>query len=524
MDLNALHNLKDRLLDTAILGMDTAYGDGRLQRAVETFAAAADDPASRRVLLAARTLLSADETTRPGRALDLLNVIRAAELEHTDTDVSGELVPPAAGEDAYTRVSFSQLQPLLTALDGFGNGRISILEEMWEKHPEYFADARVLPHLVGALGEARDKLEELFGKILLSLGKRAVPYLKDGFMPDGMLEMARRAYWVARLAGAEENDWYLSILPVSQRDVRETVIAALGASQDNAPLLLALYHSELDKKCRDTALRALARMEDDESRAFWTEELERRSDCPPCLEGVDAPLASDMAAQALRDAFSEALARGTDSLSRAELLTLAHALSAAYGKCSEKMREAWLWCGENLPALEALKPDNNASQCELTAAELLEKCLLETVLWNPCEGVRALAQELGERYPARFLSAAVLAELLVHPAEAFDRYGKLIVKNGLFHRENAVEREKRVQIMHALAAVRNTVEDGRHIPFARKDALTGASAAMLYRLPDFDPHWAETLGDPKVNRDGAVYDLKNPWSMTKQLFQMEWIE
>ena len=218
------------------------------------------------------------------------------------------------------------------------------------------------------------------------------------------------------------------------------------------------------------------------------------------------------------------MARGTDSLSRAELLTLAHALSAAYGKCSEKMREAWLWCGENLPALEALKPDNNASQCELTAAELLEKCLLETVLWNPCEGVRALAQELGERYPARFLSAAVLAELLVHPAEAFDRYGKLIVKNGLFHRENAVEREKRVQIMHALAAVRNTVEDGRHIPFARKDALTGASAAMLYRLPDFDPRWAETLGDPKVNRDGAVYDLKNPWSMTKQLFQMEWIE
>ena len=39
MDQNALHNLKDRLLDTAILGMDTAFGDGRLQRAVESFAA-----------------------------------------------------------------------------------------------------------------------------------------------------------------------------------------------------------------------------------------------------------------------------------------------------------------------------------------------------------------------------------------------------------------------------------------------------------------------------------------------------
>lgn len=519
-----MHNLKDRLLDTSILGMDTAFDDGCLQRAVEGFAAVADDPASRRVLLSARTLLSANEATRPGRALDLLNVIHAAEIEYAGADVVGDLVPFAPAEHAYTRAAFSQLQPLLAALDGFGNGRIPVLADAWANHPEYFADARVLPHLVSALGEARDQLEELFGRILLSLGKRAVPYLKDGFRPDGMLEMARRAYWVARLAGAEENDWYLSVLPVSQRDVREMIIAALGASQDNAPLLLALYHSELDKKCRDTALRALARMEDEESRAFWTEELERRSDCPPCLEGVDAPLASDMAAQALRDAFSEALERGNDALSRAELLTLSHAVYAAYGKHSGKMRETWLWCAENLPALEALKPDHNASQCDLTAAELLEKCLLETVLWNPCEGVRALARELGERCPARFLSAAVLSDLLVHPAETFDHYGKLIVRNGLLRRENAADREKRIQIMHALAAVRNTVEDGRHIPFARKDMLTGASTAMLYRLPDFDPRWAETFGDPRVNCDGAVYDLKNPWSLAKQMFQMEWIE
>ena len=35
---------------------------------------------------------------------------------------------------------------------------------------------------------------------------------------------------------------------------------------------------------------------DDESRALWTEELERRPDCPPCLEGVTSPLAADMAA------------------------------------------------------------------------------------------------------------------------------------------------------------------------------------------------------------------------------------
>ena len=92
--------------------------------------------------------------------------------------------------------------------------------------------------------------------ILLSLGRRAVPYLKDGFLPDGMLEMARRAYWAARLAGAEENDWFLSILPVSQRDVREIVIAALGASQENAPLLLALRkNAAMTASWRNAAVR-----------------------------------------------------------------------------------------------------------------------------------------------------------------------------------------------------------------------------------------------------------------------------
>ena len=524
MDLTALHNLKGRLLDTAILGTDAAFGDGRLQRAIEGFAASGDDPATRRVLFSVRALLTADENARPGRALDLLNVIHAAEREHADADVPGELVPLESGEGAYTRVAFGQLQPLLAALDGFGSARIPLLEELWAKHPEYFADARVLPHLVGALGEARDRLEELFGTILLSLGRRAVPYLKDGFLPDGMLEMARRAYWAARLAGAEENDWFLSILPVSQRDVREIVIAALGASQENAPLLLALYHSELDKKCRDAALRALARMEDEESRAFWTEELERRSDCPPCLEGVDAPLAADMAAATLRDAIGEALAREKDELSQAELLTVAHAIYAACGKCSDTMRETWLWCADNLAALEKLVPDRTVSKWELSVAELLEKCLLETVLWNPCEGVRALARELAERCPARFLSAAALVALVTDPVGAFDQYGKYLVKNTFLHKENAAERGNRIQIMHALAAVRNTVEDGRHIPFARKDMLTGAQTSMLYHLPEFDPRWAETLNDPRVNSDGTVYDLQNPWSVNKLAFRMEWIE
>ena len=524
MDRQVLYDLMTALTDTGDLGTNFAPENGRLSHAVRLLSESADDAASQRILAAANALRAADEASRPSHLLSALRLAGAAMYSCADVNVSGPLVPFEPCDGAYVRVPFSQLQPLLAALDGSGSGRITIVEEAWANHPEYFGDPRVLPHLIGALGDARDEFEDLLGAILLKLGKRAVPYLKDGFSPDGRREMARRAYWVARLDGAEENEWFLSILPRCQKEVRETVIAALGVSQDNAALLLELYRGESDKKCRDAALRALARMEDGDSRAFWAEELERRSDCPPCLEGVDSALAADMAAQALYDAFTEALERGKETLSRSELLTLAHAAYAAYGKYSGALREAWLWCAEHLEALEQLKPDPNVSHWDLTAAELLEKCLLETVLWNPCENVRALAQELSERRPARFLSAAVLIELLMRPAEAFDRYGRYIVKNGLLRRESAAERANRIQIMHALAAVRYDKEHGRHIPFARKDALTGAPCGALYRLSDFDSRWAETLGDPKVKRDGAVYDLKSPWSTAKLMFLMEWIE
>ena len=516
MDLQVIHNLKACLVDAATRGAGTLAEDAGFKSAVDALSAAADDAASRRILLAVRTLRASDGRQRPGRLLDILALADALLCERAETDVSGELAP-LSSEDGYVDALFSTFQPLLAALESSGSGRVTVIEDAWAAHPEYFTDPRVLPVLVGALDDAHGESSELFERILAALGDRAVPLLKEG---GG----AARIYAVARLAGAAENDWYLRLLPRSTREAREAVIAALGLSSDNALLLAKLYQSETDKKCRDAALRGLARMDDDFSRALWAEELERRPDCPPCLEGVDSPLAADMAALALRDAVEEALSRGRETLSRAELLTLAHALFAAYGKYSDAMRETWLWCGERLDTLEKLRPDSNVPQWDLGAADMLEKCLLETVLWNPCEGVRTLAQELSERWPARFLSAAVLIELILHPADAFDRYGKLIVKNSLLHRETAAERTNRIRVMQALGAVRLDRDNGRHIPFERKNPLTGAPEAKLYRLAQFDPRWAQTLGDPKVNRDAAVYDLTNPWSMVKLSFRMEWIE
>lgn len=527
MELRSLFELKECLLDAAIDGaaeLEEAYG---FKRAVELFAKdALQSSLMQRVYIKARDLLAAPVPARGALMLELLGLIATAERAYAASDVPGELTGAQGGEGVCFPEKYSRLQPVIAALNSSGSGRISILEETWASHPEYFSDYRVLPHLAHALGDTHEELEELLAVILKKLGKRAVPFLQEGLVPDGTdgrREMERRVYWVARLAGAEANDWFLRVLPDSRREVREAVIASLGVAQENAALLRELYGSETGK-ARDAALRALARMEDEESRALWAEELTVRPDCPPCLEGVDSVLAADMAAQELRDTYTEALSRGREELTQAELLTLAHAVYAAYGKYSDALRETWLWCAEQMETFDRLRPDRNARHWDLTAAEMLEKCMLETVLWNPCENVCALAEELGKRYSGWFLGAAVLAALLTQPGEAYGRYKKYIVKNTIFHKENDAEHANRVQIMRALAAIRVTEEDGRHIPFTRKEMLTGAPSPMMYRLPDFDPRWAQALGDPKVNQDGAVFDLQSAWSMQKLMLQKEWIE
>lgn len=509
--------LKECLTAVAAAGTDKHTRDASLQ---ELIASAPPLPGIEGVTVPLYAFLNEDNSRRPGLLLDATEQLSAILCEGENAGIPGELAAPGCDSDGYVRVSYGQLQPLLSALTGTGSARITIIEEYWAQHPEYFGDSRVLLALAQSLGEAYGELEDLLNSILTAEGKRVVPWLQEGFAQDSVRGMERRVYWAIRLGGVEANEWLLSVLPVCRKEARETALAALGASQDNAPLLHQLVASETGKE-HDAVLRALARMDDETSRTIWMEELERRSDCPSCLEGVDSPLAADLAAEILKKVFSEALASGKESLSRSELLTLSHAVFAAFGKYSDALREVWFWCAEQMEAFDRLRPSANVSHWDLSGADMLEKCLLETVLWKPAAPVRNMAAELAQRVPARFLGAALLSELLTQPDAAFDSFGCYIVKNSLLHRENAAERANRIQLMRGLAAIHFDAENGWHIPFLGKDMLTGVPMEKRFRLSRLDPRWAEALNNPKVNRDGTVFDLKDAWDMEKHAFNPE---
>ena len=53
-------------------------------------------------------------------------------------------------------------------------------------------------------------------RLYIHRGKKIVPLLKDGFEPCGKKDMVRRAMLIRELAGVDENDWYIKILPETQ--------------------------------------------------------------------------------------------------------------------------------------------------------------------------------------------------------------------------------------------------------------------------------------------------------------------
>ena len=163
------------------------------------------------------------------------------------------LVDAQSGRPA--EIPRSVLEPLLTALRG--SGRYAELEEIWNNHPEYYADPRVQPALIGALAGGCSILVQMIARKQLEDGVCSPALLKDGFVPDGKKDMAVRVHLLAEAPGADARAWLLEVLPETKKEVRDAVILALGRDAANLPLLLELEHTERGAR-HDAVLRALA--------------------------------------------------------------------------------------------------------------------------------------------------------------------------------------------------------------------------------------------------------------------------
>lgn len=269
MNLQPLYDVKERLEQAAIAGTGLLGEDFRLRRAAEALKPLTGaSPVLGKIDAGLTKLLSAPAEARSGLLLDLLALVDAVAYTQAKTGAVGELAPMSSGCGQYQELSYSQLQPLLAALTTTGGGRMEIIQSAWDNHPEFFADFRVLPALVAGLGDSYGDIADLNGRIARKAGLAAIPLLKEGFDPAGKKEMARRVQVMEEIAGAAENAWYLEQLPRAKKPVRQALILALRHDPANAQTLIGLCQTE-KKECQEAARFALARMETDESRAYW---------------------------------------------------------------------------------------------------------------------------------------------------------------------------------------------------------------------------------------------------------------
>ena len=509
MNLQALYDLKDRLEHAAIAGTTLIQEDFRLHRAVEALAPLANaNPVFGKISAGAKSLLIAQENERSTRLLEVLSLVDAVVYTQGITNLAGEITVLEQRTASYVQASYGELHPLLTALKGTGSGRTSLIRECWKSHPDYFSDFRILPHVVGALGDNYGELTDPISEILMKQGTAIIPLLKEKFDPEGKTEMARRVRLVAKLAGEKENDWFVNILPESKKDVREAVIQALSLSQDNAQLLLDLCQSERGK-LREAALRSCAVMDTEEAAAFWAKEVQKKPNTVSCLKGVCSTLAADLSAGAMRTFLENMLAEGQQIYEQSDLEQITMLTAVVCGKYSAEIDSLWCWIAERMDQFAAVVPENKVRSCNMNLAEHLQKTLMHTILWNSCPEVLAMAKKLGTENREWFLCCAMLADMAeISAGELYERYAPFLVKTGLLKRESNEQRNDRIQIMRALSAVRwNPERNAYTVVFPRWDALTGNPVTSARKLDGMDPRWMTLLTDPKVNQDGAVYNL-----------------
>lgn len=448
MDLQALYDLKERLEHAAIAGTGLLQEDFRLKRTAEALSPlAAASPVFAKITSATQSLLAAPAEERGKKLLDVLSLVNAVVYTQGTVNVTGELEPMQPGSGTYVQASYGQLQPLISALRGTGSGRLAQIRTAWETHPEYFRDFRVLPDVIGTLGDPYSELSELISLILRSLGTDVVPLLKEGFDGRGKRDMVRRVQLIEGITGARENDFYLSELDGAEKEVRSALIYALRHDEANAQKLVDLCQTERGGG-KKAAHWALAKLESDIAWTYWDALAEKDLKQAVSYMMLSTALrAGDLVAKGLDQWLTSCKELARDELQKEDLDQLQALLYALPGKtggaiCQTYRRIAALGTSLDFAGYIApngqkmamrLKADETWKE-ELVFSQVIPLILRRSILLNPAPELMALAKELSlkqEVYKIPELTSVLLSgssEEAFNTAEPWLRTQGLVLK------------------------------------------------------------------------------------------------
>ncbi len=427
MNLQPLYELQERLEQAAVAGTNLLGEDFRLKRAMEGLAPlAAASPVFAKIGAALEELLSAPPQGRGGVLLDTLALVDAVVYTQGKTGCPGTLEPLPHGIGTCQPLTYTQLGPLLAALNGTGSDRYHTSEEFWNTHPEYFTDYRVLPLLVKGLKDTGFCMAERNRDRLIQLGTLSFPLLKADFDPAGKREMVFRVNILDKVAGAAENDFYRAQLPHAKREVRQALIAALRHDPANLPLLLELCQKERTGKNQDQAWKTLAQLDHPEVEAVLYE-LSRKDwrQLLYILDYTPEPIASHLTVRLFEEELAPFEAEPERPLTEENASRFSTLLHRLKEKTGPEVCQLYRHAAALAPVLErSLDGSGQTPNCMrfshytalnsdgLLFGEYLGWILANTLMLHPDRALCALALELYEEYGTSYFIPALTVQLL----------------------------------------------------------------------------------------------------------------
>ena len=272
MNFEPLYELKNRLENVAVVGINLAKDDFRLKRAVEQvkeYSTVAK--VFKQIYDMGSSLISTDDEDKCDLFLDLLALLDAVLCAQATTysgDKPQQIKTIAKNKDYYKELHYSELSPLLYALTETGSGRCEIIENIIENNSKLLNDFRVKNYMIHGLSDKYSEISYIITEELKKQGKEVIPLLKDGFDPQGKRDMVLRFDIISTLCKEEENDFYKYCIENGSKEIKEIAIEALKYSQDNIDYILDLTKTEKGR-LKNKAFEALSYMNDDRAEKEW---------------------------------------------------------------------------------------------------------------------------------------------------------------------------------------------------------------------------------------------------------------
>ena len=279
MNFEPLYELKNRLENVAIVGINLVKDDFRLKRAIEQvkeYSNAAK--VFKQIYDMGNSLISTDDEDKCDLFLDLLALLDAVLCTQATTysgDKPQKINTIAKNKDFYKELHYSELSPLIYAFTETGGGRLNIITDSFKTNPEIMKDFRVKTYMIHGLSDKYSEIADRMVKELKKQGKEVIPLLKDGFDPQGKREMISRLEIIASICKEEENDFYKYCIENGSKEIKEIAIGFLMYDQNNVDYLLDLTKTEKGK-LKNKAFEALSYMSDGRAAEEWAKFLKKK--------------------------------------------------------------------------------------------------------------------------------------------------------------------------------------------------------------------------------------------------------